>query len=410
MNAVAEVVGQLVDYRRLLGIRDYRLLWAAQIVSTYGDRLTQLAVAALVYSITGSEIGLGLALTIGELPRALFGLLAGTVADRVSRKTLLVVTDCVRAFIVLILALWAGVPLGVVYLLTALHATATVFFSPTRYAVLPDIVPRDDLLSANTLDETTQGALDPVAFVTGGALVALVGTQTAFGIDALTFLLSAGLIALTTTRAAAMWRAQRDERRPLHVETREGVQLLFRDHILRANTVLLLAASLVASADTPLIYMLVFTHWKRGAFGLGVLEAGLALGFVVGAVMCGSVVRRLGKGDTILLGLLGTGACMVAVSLSSFWPAVVANSLSGVLNVLFFVPSITLAQERAPRFARARVLGTRNALMAVTIFASYAIATALSARIVTDALMAAMGFSLAGVAVLGTVVPALRER
>lgn len=410
MSAVAEVVGQIADYRRLLTIRDYRLLWAAQIVSTYGDRLTQMALAALVYGITGSEIGLGLVLTVGQAPRALFGLLAGAVADRVSRKTLLVLTDCMRAVIVLVLALWAGVPLSVVYVLTLLHAAATVFFTPTRYAVLPDVVPREDLLSANTLDESTQSAFDPIAFLTGGALIALVGTQTAFGIDSLTFLLSAGLIALTTSRAAAMWRAERDERRPIHRDVAEGVRLLFRDPVLGWNMGLMLFAGLVASADTPLIYMMTFSYWERGAFGLGILEAGLAVGFVLGAVACGPVVSRFGKGNAIILGLLGTGACMVLVAVLPFWPAVVANSVSGAFNVLFFVPGITITQQRAPNHARARVLGARGALMAVSIFASYAIATVLVTRVEPQVLLGVMGLTLAVATLPAPLVPALRAR
>lgn len=410
MTTVAGVAGQVGDYRRLLRIRDYRLLWQAQAVSTFGDRLTQLALAALVYDLTGSEISLGLVLTIGEAPRALFGLLAGTVADRVSRKTLLVVTDCVRALIVLTLALWAGVPLAAVYLLTALHATATVFFSPARYAALPDIVPRGDLLSANTLDEATQSVLDPVAYAAGGALVAAAGARTAFRVDAATFLLSAGLIAMTTARAAALWRAQRDVRRPVHKEAGEGVRLLFADRVLAANMVLMLIAGLIASADTPLVYMLVFTRWQRGVFGLGVLEATLAAGFVLGAVTCRPLVARTGKGKAILLGLLGTGVCTMLVALAPFWPAVLAYGVSGVFNVYFFVPGITMTQERAPRNARGRVLSTRNTLMALSLFGSYALATLLVVRVAPEVLMVAMGAALTATTLAATAVPELRER
>lgn len=411
MSAVTELAGQLGGYRRLLGIRDYRLLWAAQVVSTYGDRLTQLALAALVYGITGSEVGLGLVLTVSELPRAVLGLFAGTVADRVSRKTLLVVTDCVRAALVLVLALWVGVPLAVVYLLTALHGVATVFFQPARYAVLPDIVPREHLLNVNTLDETTQGALDPIAFLVGGTIIAAVGARAAFGIDALTFLVSAALIAATTPRAAPMWRAERIASESLRVATVEGVRVLFRDTILRANVLLMLAATLIASADTPLVYMLVFGKWERGTLGLGIFEAGLAVGFVAGAFVCGPIVDRIGKGPTILLGLVVTGGLMALIAFLPFWPAVVANGLSGIFNMLFFVPGLTMVQERAPRNMRARALSTRTALTTVGIFASYALATALTTQMPADALLAAMGTALAGITLVATaLVPALRER
>jgi len=411
MSAVAAVVGQLADYRRLLAIRDYRLLWGAQIVSAYGDRLTQLALAALVYGMTGSEAGLGLVLTISELPHALLGLLAGTVADRVSRKTMLVVTDCVRAALVLVLALWGGVPLAVVYIVTIAHATATVFFQPTRYAVLPDIVPRDRLLHVNTLDETTLGALDPLAYLAGGALVAAVGVQLAFGVDALTFLVSAALIAATTPRAASMWRAERSTVGSVRAETIEGVRILFHDRVLRANSLLMLGATLIASAETPLIYMLAFSHWQRGTFGLGILEASLAIGFLLGAFACGPAVQRFGNGYAIVLGLVGSGALMALVAVLPFWPAVVANGVSGIFNMLFFVPGITLAQERAPSEARARVLSSRSAIMAVGIFVSYALVTALATAAAPQVLLVAMGLGLATMTVLATTLaPALRER
>jgi MFS transporter, DHA3 family, macrolide efflux protein len=410
VSALAAVVGQLGDYRRLLRIRDYRLLWTAQLVSTFGDRLTQLALAALVYSITGSEIGMGIMLTVSEAPRAVLGLLAGTVADRVSRKTLLVAMDSSRAVIVFILGLWVGVPLSVVYLLTALHATASVFFSPTRYAVVPDIVPRHKLLDANTLDETTQGALDPLAYLAGGALVAGLGVRLAFGLDSLTFLLSAGLIALTTQRTAAMWRADRDEPKPLHVEVAEGARVLFADRVLRANTLLMATASLIASADTILIYILAFTHWETGALGLGFMEGGLAVGFVIGALLCGAVVRWLGKGTTILVGLVGTGASMLLVSFLPFWPATIVYAASGILNMLFFVPGVTLVQEKAPRKVLGRVLSTRGALLSIASFVSYGMATLLTTVVPAQTLMAALGTVLTLLTLVAATSASLRAR
>jgi hypothetical protein len=240
--------------------------------------------------------------------------------------------------------------------------------------------------------------------------VAILGARAAFGLDSLTFLLSAGLIAMTTSRVAAMWRAERDVPRAAHVEIAEGVRLLFRDPVLRANMVLMLVAGLIASAETPLVYMLVFSHWERGAFGLGVLEAALAVGFVLGALSCWSVVERVGRGYAILLGLLGTGATMALVAILPFWPAALVSILSGAFNIFFFVPGITLAQERAPRAARARILSTRSALMAVSLFASYALATALTTRVSAQDLLATMGTALAVIAVAAAAVPVLRTR
>ena len=144
-----------------------------------------------------------------------------------------------------------------------------------------------------------------------------------------------------------------------------GFRAIWNDHVLRANTALLVGAAAIASAETPLTSMLVLTHWQRGAMGLGLFEASLAVGFVVGAFACGPAVDRFGKGPTILTGLIGTGVAMTAVAVLPYWPALVLNGVSGVFNLLFFVPAVTLVQERAPGVARARVISSRGALMAV---------------------------------------------
>jgi len=418
MSAVAAVRTQLVGYRRILALRDYRLLWSAQVVSTFGDRLTQIGLIALVFAMTGSDRSIGLVLTLTVLPRAVFGLFAGALADRVSRKTLLIATDCARALIVLVLALAAELPLGAVYLLAALHATATVFFTPTRYAVLPDIVPEHELLAANTLDETTQSGLDPVAYLIGGALIAALGVRAGFGVDSVTFLASAALIMLTTARGAAQWHARRGGRSGADVAEPTNVGLglgagfraIWQDHILRANTLLLVTSAAVASAEMPLTAMLVLTHWRRGAMGLGILEASLAVGFVLGAFTCGPLVDRLGKGPTILVGLIGTGVAMGAVAALPFWPAVILNGVSGVFNLLFFVPTLTITQERAPSSVRARVMSSRAALMAVALVASYAAATALASTFAPRLVMLAMGLLLTAGTAVAWQVPALRQR
>jgi hypothetical protein len=102
---------------------------------------------------------------------------------------------------------------------------------------------------------------------------------------------------------------------------------------------------------------------------------------------------------------------MAFVAVLPFWPAVVANGLSGAFNILFFVPGLTLVQERAPNDARARVLSSRSAIMAVGIFVSYGLVTALTTWAEVDVLLAVMGLTLTAMTVVAAMlVPVLRER
>ena len=392
-------------FRDVLRIRDYRLLWAAQVVSTFGDRLTQIAITAVVFALTGSEVSIGLALSLTMLPQALFGLPAGAVADRCSRKSLLVATDVIRAGLILALAMLARLPVEMVYVVAALHATATVFFAPARYAVLPDIVAPEQLLQANSLDETSQSALDPVAYVVGGALVAAAGTRMSFTLDALTFAASATLIAATTTRRASMWRAPADENRSsFRRDMLTGLRHLWDTPRLRDNTPMVIVYRV-----SPLTYMLVLSHWRTGAWGLGVIEAGLAVGIVAGSLICSYVVATLGRGLCILLGLVLTGISMIGVAQLSFWPAVLLVAVSGVFNMMFWVPTVNLQLELAPPAARARVLSARRTLSTLTILFSYALSTALVSVMAATTVLTLFGAALFAVSAGGLGYAELRR-
>jgi hypothetical protein len=101
---------------------------------------------------------------------------------------------------------------------------------------------------------------------------------------------------------------------------------------------------------------------------------------------------------------------MTAVAVLPFWPAVLLSAVSGVFNLLFFVPSLTLTQERAPGPVRARVMSSRAALMALALVFSYAAATALSAVFEARLVMAALGLLLTAGTIVACRAPALRYR
>jgi MFS family permease len=421
--SVAAVMGRQIDgFRGVLTIRDYRRLWLAQVVSTFGDRFTQLGLTTLIFVTTGSEVGIGVVLSLTVAPQVAFSVLAGVAADRVSRKRLLVTTDLVRAAIVLALAMWAGLPIAAIYLLTVAHATGTVFFTPTRYAMVPELVGSDRLLAANALDETSQNTVDPLAYLAAGILIGAAGLRLTFGVDALTFVASALLIGSmvdhgraraaerTGECARGLHRLDASRRSAFLSEAREGFAFIWEHPVLRANTVLLMLATLVASSEFPLSYMLVLEHWKKGPFGLGLIEAGLAAGVVLGGFLCGWFVGLTGRGLSIIIGLLATGICMAAAALLPFAPAVFAMAVSGVFNVFFFVPTITLQQEAAPDEIRARVLSTRRMYTATTILASYVLATVLVRSVAAQDVLFAMGTGLAVLSLGALAFPVLRAR
>lgn len=176
--------------------RDFRRLFAARLVSLFGDWFNTLAVLALLRELGGvSASAFGWVLILKTLPSLAAAPLAGIVADRYSRRGILIAADIARALIVLgMLSLWWIPSVGLLYALVVLQSAASTFFEPARSAMLPDIVEPDELSAANALGAAAWSSMLALGGALGGLVTAWVGWQAALGVDALTYLLSMALI------------------------------------------------------------------------------------------------------------------------------------------------------------------------------------------------------------------------
>jgi MFS family permease len=147
------------SYLRLLRQnRNFRRLWAAQIVSEIGDWFYTLAIYSLLLQLTGSAGSVALALVLQVLPQTFVGPLSGVVNDRIRRKHVMIAADLARMLIVLaMLLVRSSSMVWVVYPLLLLETVMAAFFEPARNSVIPNITTREDLILANTLSSTTWG-------------------------------------------------------------------------------------------------------------------------------------------------------------------------------------------------------------------------------------------------------------
>jgi len=133
--------------------RDFRLLWSAQLVSTIGTALTDLAAGILVFRITGSALSVGLMFVATSVPTLLIGLVAGVFVDRYDRRKIMVVADLLRAAIVFSIPFLIG-PDGrnivFLYIAVALVSSISQFFNPANDAVLPEVATDEELAAANS--------------------------------------------------------------------------------------------------------------------------------------------------------------------------------------------------------------------------------------------------------------------
>jgi MFS family permease len=176
--------------------RNYRNLWFSQVVSLTGDWFTLIASASLVANLSGSGLAIGGLFLARLLPPFVLGPLAGIVADRFDRRKILIASDLLRAGVVLnFLFIQNERTIWLLYVLTVLQLSISAFFEPARAALMPNIVVRKDLVTANALDGTTWSSMLALGAALGGLATATLGITAAFLIDASTFVISAWFVA-----------------------------------------------------------------------------------------------------------------------------------------------------------------------------------------------------------------------
>ena len=178
----------------VLKLREFRLLFGAQAVSVLGDRMVAIALAFAVIELGGSASEIGLVLAARTLPMVLTLLIGGVVADRISRRAVMVAADLARLLTqgaIAVLLISGAAEIWMIAVLSGLTGAATGFFNPASTGLLPVIVPAERLQEANGVRATALSGGEIVGPAIAGLLIAAVGAGWAMAIDALTFAVSA---------------------------------------------------------------------------------------------------------------------------------------------------------------------------------------------------------------------------
>lgn len=191
-----------VGYLELLRRRPaFRAIWLGSVVSLAGDWFTLIALYSLLEAYTGKSESIGLMLLARFVPPAVLSPLAGVLADRFSRKRIMITADLLRAVVVLgFLLVRSAEQVWLVYALTFVQMAIASFFDPAEAAAIGSTVEKDELVTANTIQGATWSAMLGFGAVAGGALTALAGRDASFVVDALSYALSAFFISRATLR------------------------------------------------------------------------------------------------------------------------------------------------------------------------------------------------------------------
>lgn len=357
--------GGPATYRQVFAVREFSALTAALVLSVIGDQLARVAVSVLVYRRTGSPLLTAVAFGISFLPWALGGPLLAALADRLPRRTVLIVCDVARAVLVVALVL-PGLPLAGLLLLLL----AAEMFSPpataARSALVPDILTGEQYVLGTSVSTTIMQLGQVLGFAIGGGLVAFVQTDGALLMDGATFVVSGALVAAFVRPRPAADNAGED---PSLSYLADGLRLVLGDRLLLSYVSLAwLVPMFVVGAEG--IMVPYARHLGGGATTVGLLLAAGPLGTTIAMVVLGRFVRtELRERLVRPLALLACGALVPLLLDPPLTLVLVLLAVSGAA-MAYNLPLNAMFVQAVPAALRGRAFG----VAATGVYLSQAIA------------------------------------
>lgn len=383
-----------LQFARALRARSFALLWTGQTISVLGDAVFTIALTWEVLLLTGSATAMSLIVLAQWTPRIILLLFGGVLADRVSRRLLMLWADSGRGLIVLLVA-WLSwshqLQFWHLVALAPLFGIVSSFFDPAYQAIQPQLVEKDALASANSLNIVSRNTGFLLGPMLSAGCITLFGLASAFAFDGLTFFISATfLIAIRLPASPAMTPVQEQAQAQLEEkesrsegssnntggalrDIREGLRYVFAHTWL---WVAVLASPLVSIGFAGPMWValprLVRDVYGAGVWLIGAMATSDAVGSIIAALLIGNASKLWGRGivafSSIIVGGCALVACAIPLS-HAIEPlvAIVASSLVGFGLAIFMIIWGTLQQEKVPNDMLGRVssitqLGSVSAL------------------------------------------------
>jgi MFS family permease len=341
-----------------LRYREYRLLWFGQIFGSMGMWMDEVTRGWLIYELTDSALQLGLARGVQVIPYLLLSPLAGSTADRYSRKTQLLLAQGATVFIygaTALLVFTGLIRTWHVYVTAFLVATAQVFQQPARASMISDAVPGHYLTNAiglNSLMFNVSRGLGPAL---AGALIVVTGTGGAFGVQALFLLLAS---AFTWPLLPVAHAARGTGRRQSFARSiLEGWKVSWKNETVRAGLLCVMLAAFFIVPFTTLLPVFARDLLGVGATGQGFLLTAMGAGAFFSAALVANAGHKLPRGAIMLVSGVMYGLAVVLFSASPWFAlSLAAMAIAGLFHVHTNVLVQTVVQTYSPAEFRGRTM------------------------------------------------------
>ncbi len=303
-------------YFKILAKKNFFLLWFGQIVSQFGDRLTQIALVGLVSQVSMSSSHLALVMSMAIIPAFIISPIAGVYIDRWSKRKTMYISDLLRGFFILLIPLFflKFKSFVAVYVLIFLSFSAGRFFIPAKMAFIPEVSKKEDVFLANSLISITATIAAVIGFGLGGIIVEKWGVTTAFSLDAATFFVSSLAVFFITVKGKGAFKVDdiihlgkevvSEVKRSFIWEFREGIKYILSSHETKyAFKMFLFLFSYIGG-----LYV-VFIRFIQEALSsvttsLGFVTVSLGSGIFLGSLVYGRIAHKFSVKKIISLSLL----------------------------------------------------------------------------------------------------------
>jgi DHA3 family macrolide efflux protein-like MFS transporter len=389
------------ELKELLRIPDFRSLWIAQVISSFGDSLTMTALMFLALKQTGSAAGVAGVMISAALPALLLGLVSGVWVDRLQKRNIMYWSDIARGVLTFgfLLAVRPG-QFWIVYPLMFLHASAGTFFQPAKGALLPKVVGPEKLLAANSVGQTTMVIFGLLGTTAAGLLVGLGGQfSPIFVVDALTFFASAYFVFRLVEKGEPI-EATGDAGSSVFGELKAGFGELAKSRVLVGLVSGVGVVMLGLGAVNVLLVPFVVEDLAVSETWFGLIQAGQTGGMVLAGVALAALATRLRPKLLLVGGVAVVGVMtLLLASVGTIWQLIVGLFVVGLSVAPVQASASTLLQTTSPPEMLGRIGGTFAAVATGASIGSMAIAGLLAAQFGTRSV-----FFMAGLLVMSSAV------
>ncbi len=343
---------------------DFWKYWTGQTLSNLGSSFTQFALPLLVYKLTGSAINLGITSAATFLPYLLFGLVLGAWTDRVDRKRMMIVVDLARALIIAsipLLAFFGTLSVWWIYAVSFIHTTLTICFEAGQFAAIPNLVNQDDLVTANgriQASYSTAGILGPLL---AGVLLLVMPLSYLMSFDALSFLISAGSLALI---AMSFNTAQTEKKTTkIGADVLEGLRYVLGHPVLRNISLMMALVNFISSTTYAQLVLFARHQLQASDTQISLLFSAGSLGVVILALLAGPLRKRWSFSRVALGALMTEGLLTLIMSLVHwYWLALIIWTITSGLGILFNINTSSLRQAIVPNQMLGRVISIASVI------------------------------------------------